>query len=103
MDDRSRKQVKEEHRANQQAHDCLLVLGVRPRSEPGAQLRDELAGCRHQRSVGGSCHSRWICAPSGLMPRKASTMPGAKCRPACEVMYSKARSSAQAALEGRTY
>src|SRR5437870_13188375 len=98
MDDRSRKQVKEGHRATQQAHDRLLVLGVRPRGEPGAKLREELAGCRHQRSVGGSCHSRWICATSGFMPRKASTMRGSKCRPACEVMYSKARSSGQAAL-----
>src|SRR5229473_4109394 len=98
MDDRSRKQVKEEHRADQQAHDRLLVLGVRPRGEPRAQPGVVLAEDRHQRSVGGSCHSRWICPTSDFMPRKASTMRGSKCRPACEVMYSKARSSGQAVL-----
>src|SRR5258708_33333623 len=38
MGDRSRKQVKEEHRANQQAHDRLLVPGGGPRGEPRAQL-----------------------------------------------------------------
>src|SRR5256885_10573765 len=96
--DCSRKQVEEKHRASEQPHRCLLVLGVRACGQPGAQLREELAGCRHQRSVGGSCHSRWICPTSDFMPRKASTMRGSKCRPACEVMYSKARSSGQAAL-----
>src|SRR2546422_7733252 len=96
--DCSRKQVEEKHRANQQAHQRLLVLSVRASGKPGAQLREELAGRRHQRSVGGSCHSRWICPTSDFMLRKASTLRGSKCRPACEVMYSKARSSGQAVL-----
>ena len=90
LEQRVGQQVEEHQRADDQPQDALLVLRVRARGKPRAQLRDESGRrggrLRHQRvaAASGSLHWFWISVTSLCMPRNASTMRGSKCRPDCE-------------------
>src|SRR4029079_16495469 len=106
--DAARQQVGDEQRADDQAQDALLVLGVGARGKPGAQ-----PGKRALVSGGALCHQALAPVAAGsrhvfctsttsfCTAPKASTRRGSRCLPRCASRYSKACALFHAVLYGR--
>src|SRR5438067_627052 len=81
-------QVKEAERRDDEAQDALLVLRIRPRVKPRAQVGEQslarFGALRHHAfpASAGSRHSFWICTTCFFMPWNASTRRASRCRPA---------------------